>query len=333
MGTVATEFDPKAHFESRNAAEQARREGRLPPPAATASAVEVPKGAEVASPPSAPPEHEKPPEHRASRSDRRLQNRLREEIGELRGRLKAYEEMGIKPKAAAEAAPSAGDDPEPKITDFQTEAEYYRALGRWDARQEVKKVETKISEKDAQAAELEQLRSDVDAAEQKAQTDIKELFPDWDEVSKAAAEDEDAPEFVPAEHPMLMMLIARSDVKARVLYYFAKNPDELERILDLTKDSNRQIAAFHRLEGKLERVYDKPKAAQASETKEPSEDRTHPAEGDKPGRTAASSAELDARKPRPSTEVAARGGSAPPEEPAIGSAAWMARRNQAERQS
>ena len=308
-------LDVKAHLEQRNAADQARREGKeVPKPAAAAEVVE-----ESAV--------EKP--HQASRSERRLQNRLREEIGELRGRLKAYEELGMRPGSVPPAAVAAPvTDPEPQRREFGTDAEYNRALGRWDARQEVAKaterVETKLTEREQQAAELEQLRADIAASEIQAQADIKELFPDWEQVSKDALDDPDAPEFTPAEHPMLMMMIARSDMKARVLYHFAKNPEALEGMLGMTKTPDRQIAAFHRLEGRVEKLYDKPKVAQAA-GKGQEERATHPAEANA-GRSKSTS-ESDARKPRPSSEVAARGGTAVPEEPAVGSAAWMAARN------
>ena len=312
--TPTPELDVKAHLEQSNLADQARREGKEPPkPAAPA---EVADESAV----------EKP--HQASRSERRLQNRLREEIGELRGRLKAYEELGMKPEPAR-VPPAAVADPEPERKNFASDAEYNRALGRWDARQEVAKaterVETKLTEREQQAAELEQLRADIAASETQAQADIKELFPDWEQVSKEALDDPDAPEFTPAEHPMLMMMIARSDMKARVLYHFAKNPEALESMLGLTKTPDRQIAAFHRLEGRVEKLYDKPKVAQAA-GKVQEERATHPAEANA-GRSKQSTSESDARKPRPSSEVAARGGTAVPEEPAVGSAAWMAARN------
>ena len=215
---------------------------------------------------------------------------------------------------AAVASPVA--DPEPQRKNFASDAEYNRALGRWDARQEVAKaterVETKLTEREQQAAELEQLRADISASETQEQ------------VSKDALDDPDAPEFTPAEHPMLMMMIARSDVRARVLYHFAKNPEALESMLGMTKTPDRQIAAFHRLEGRVEKLYDKPKVAQAA-GKGQEERATHPAEANA-GRSKSTS-ESDARKPRPSSEVAARGGTAVPEEPTVGSAAWMAARN------
>ena len=96
------------------------------------------------------------------------------------------------------------------------------------------------------------------------------------------------------------------------------------------------------MEGRIEKLYtkdepEKDPAKEGSDKKTPAaqaagatpKDRTHPAEGtvvthSEPGRT---TAERDARKPRPSSEVTARGGSAPPDEPEIGSAAWMEKRN------
>jgi hypothetical protein len=317
-------FDPAAHFKARNEAEEARRTGKEPPK----PAAEPVKAAETK--PEPPPEPVKAALEtpRLPRSVRREMNRLREEAAEARGRLEAYKELGVTQKVGA--VPAGAEDPEPQLADFNTEADYYRALGRWDARQEVKKAETKLEERETQKTELEQLHADIQAAETHAQQDIKELFPDWDEVSKAAAEDEDAPEFVPADHPVLMLMLARSDMKARILYHFAKHAEEFQKMLDLTKNPEKQAITFARLEGRVEKLYEK-KAAQAPA--EAPKDRTHPAEAVTPaGRTAPSTvAESDARKPRPSTEVAARGGSAAPEEPPIGSAAWMVRRNQAER--
>ena len=315
--TLPTEdqaFDPKAHFAARNAADEATRNGK-----------EDPKPAEKAAPAAKPVESEEQQQSHLPRSARREMNRLREQAAEERGRRLAIEDMisrGMAPKATEKAVE---EDPEPQRAQFATDVEYQRAAGRWDARQEALKVEAKVTAKQSQADEIAGIRAEIEAAETQAQSDIKDLFPDWDEVSKAAAEDDDAPEFIPADHPMLMMLIARSDVKARILYHFAKEPDDLEAMLALTKNPDRQIAKFHRLEGKVEKLYDKPKAAQASGAKSGQKERTVPEKAEQ----AMGASERDARKPRPSAEVAARGGSAPPEEPAIGSAAWMAKRNQA----
>ncbi len=159
-------------------------------------------------------------------------------------------------------------------------------------------------------------------------------IPDWDTVAAAAGEDEDAPQIDFVKDATLAGLIASSDERARILYHFATNPEALQSLIDLRETPREIIKRFHRLEGKVEKLYTSTQqepAAQAAETGKPAkEDRTHPAEGTPPGRTAV---DRDVHKPRPSSEVAARGGSAPPAEPEIGSAAWMAQRNASEGKS
>lgn len=251
-------------------------------------------------------------EKRLLHAERRAQNELREQIGELRGKLQAYEEMGLKPKPAE--VPRGAEDPEPQRKDFANDGDYNRALGRWDARQEAGKLVAKVEEKQTQESQLNSLREEIAAAEERAQAEIKELFPDWDEVSKAAQEDDDAPEFVPAEHPLLMMMLARSDMKARILYHWAKNPEALESLLEMKGDQNKLFPAFHRLEGRVEKLYDA--------IQEPKKD-------DKPTK-----AERDAALPKPSESVTARGGTGDAGEPAMLLAdgktlnpAWKARQN------
>lgn len=311
MAELATEekvFDPQAHIRARNEADQAAREGKQ---------VE-PKPVVVVE----PPVEVRPEAPKLPRSVRREMNRLREEAAEARGKLSAYEELGItKPKPVT----TADTDPEPQRATFSTEGEFQRALGRWDARQETRAELAKREEKSTEAEQSQQWRDHVAAMETKAGEDRK-LLKDWDEVAKAAS-GEDAVEFTPSDHPTLTGLIASSDVKAFVLYHFAKHQDELQAMLDLTKDQGAQIRAFHRLEGRIEKMYTSEQPAQGSETsKEAPKDRTHPAEAvQTAGRTAV---DRDVHKPKPSAEVAARGGSAPPEEPTIGSKAWMERRNQ-----
>ena len=86
-----------------------------------------------------------------------------------------------------------------------------------------------------------------------------------------------------------------------------------------------QIRAFHRLEGRLEKAYDKPEAAQATPEKGKTASTPQKLEG-----RAEPQQEVKPAKPKPSAEVAARGGSPAPDEPAIGSVAWMQKRNQAQ---
>lgn len=301
-------FDPKKFMEDRNA-------GKTPekPVAAEAQVEKTKEPVKVEAEPEAAP--------RLPRSVRRELNRLREELGAANERAR----LAAENKPAAKEAPK--EDAEPQRKDFGSDAEYLRAAQKWDKAQELKLAEKSTVE----SAQTEQFKAHLKAMDEKAAEDIK-LIPDWDAVSRAALEDEDAPEFDPTEHPMLMGMLAQSDMKAFALYHFAKHPDDLQKMLDLTKDPGAQIRSFHRLEGRLEKMYDSTqKAAQASEAEKPKEDRKHLAEAEpvkaKPGETAAGAIPA---KPKPSSEVAARGGSPAPDEPLPGTAAWIAKRNQAQ---
>lgn len=322
--TEAPKFDPIAYQKQANEQEQDRRNGKpiVPPIAEKPKEPEKPKEATGE-------ETDTEKERRISRSDRRRLKAF-EEAAEWRGKAEALQSIvdrlgGNKSEAAP---PSGEDDPEPLRTAYSSDADYNRALGRWDARQEAKKVVGTVQEDSTKREQHEQWEAHLRAMSAKAQEDIKG-FKDWDEVAKAAAEADDAIEWIPDEHPTLMGLIASSDIQAAVTYHLAKHPDELQRMLDMSKDPSAQIRAFARLEGRIEKLYSseepKDKAAQAIE--ETLKDRTHPAE-EKSGRN---SAARDSGKPRPSTEVAARGGSAPPGDIRIGSPEWHARENERER--
>jgi hypothetical protein len=173
------------------------------------------------------------------------------------------------------------------MKDYSDLVAFNADLAKWQARTETKKT---LSEKD----QLDGYRTQLRAMDAKAMED-KKLLPDYDQVAAAATED--GPEFVPDEHPNLMGLLATSDVKAFVLYHFAKNPDELEAMLALSKTPGDQIRKFARLEGRVEKLYGKEPEKKADEKKEETKPLT--------------AADRDAKKARPSEAVAARGGSAP----------------------
>lgn len=277
-------FDPAAYIKNANERDRARREGKTvaAPAAAAAPATET----------------KTDPPVRLSRSERRAQNRLREELGVERGKRELLEAQlqELQKGKTAEIKPAAADaDPEPKRTDFQSDAEYNRAMGRWDARQETKKELAKRDTTAANEQQLAALREEIAAADRKAEDD-KKLIADWDDTAKAAQDDPEQPEFTPADHPYLMRMIATSDVKAFVLHHLAKNPKEMQKLLDLSGDLEKQAAAFRRMEGRVEKLHTKP-AAKTAETK--TETKTETA------------AERDAKKAKPSEATAATGGSAP----------------------
>ncbi len=309
--TTEQAVDPKEFIAGRDAAQQAIREGKEPPaPAAKA---------EPAKTVAAKSEESDDHSPNLSRSQRREMNRLREEAAELRGKLSAIQEFGLAKKVEAATAPK---DEEPQRKDYADDATYQRALGRWDARQETKAELAKRDEATGQTEAQRQLEAQVQAANAKFQADVAQID-NWDEIRKAAEESDEQPEYVPAEHPGLMTLIATSDAQAFVLAHLATHPADMQRLLDLTAKPADQIQLFRRLEGRAEMVYSKPeKAAQA--TSHAGKTAITPEKAEQARGTAAA---VKTAIPKPSAEVAARGGSPAPEEPTAGTKAWMERRD------
>lgn len=313
-----TAFDTTDYIRKANEKEHGRETSKTVTPAATAKADDASSGAASTG---AKDDDASGSEQHAPRSQRRLLRRL----GEAEGLAKAYKEIiaaGLAPAPKPGDTAKPGDaaarteDSKPERTAYKTDAEFNEAIAAWSGRQGAKAELGKTQE-------LETLRSELMAAGTKAAEDLKDL-PDWGAVQKEAAEE--GPEWNPSEHTQLMLLIGKSDQQARVLYHFAKNPEELEKMLALTKsDPQAQIRLFHRLEGRVEGLY--PKAASSSTAK------TDDASDRKPAVKTA--AERDALKHKPSDSVAARGGSAAQgtvspflEDGKTVNPAWLARRNE-----
>ncbi len=265
------------------------------------------------------------PKQASSRSQRRALRAAEERTANLV--LETLTKAGVIKK---EAEPEAVEV-EPKRADFpagdEGMAQFVRATQKWDKTQEAKTEAAKGTE----TAQTEELKTFLGEMDTKAAEDMKSLK-DWDKVMKTAQDHEDLPEFIPDEQPILMSLLSRSDMRAFVLYHFAKpeNFEAFEDLLALSKTPDQQIKSFHRLEGRLEKMYDadrseKTEAAQADPEKEKTASTPQ-----KPQGRAEPQQEAQPAKPKPSSEVAARGGSPAPEEPAIGSPAWMLKRNQAQ---
>ena len=256
---------------------------------------------------------EEPEQPRMSRSMSRLQRAIGREQA-MREQLQA--ELDTLRGTSRQAAQA--EDSEPERSQYGSDAEYLRATQKWDRQQEAKE-QGQFAEN---ARDQESRAAYLKAMDEKAVADIA-LIPDWDEVAKNAMDDEDAPEFDPTQQKTLMALLSNSDVRAFALHHFAKHPNKLQEMLDLKPAE--QIRAFHRLEGRLEKAYDKPEAAQATPEKGKTASTPQKLEG-----RAEPQQEVKPAKPKPSAEVAARGGSPAPDEPAIGSVAWMQKRNQAQ---
>ena len=234
-----------------------------------------------------------------------LKRRLRDaqrDADETRGRLKALEDMGAIPKKEEPKVEAKPEDPEPQLKDFKTEAEYNRALGRWEGRQGAKEVIGKQAETDKSKAEFETFKAELETRAQQSQEDAK-LIPDLDDVIKSSeklAEEGKRVLVDWSKHQTLAVLLAKSSQQAFLLDYFARKDEgdqELRDLLDLTDKPAEQVAAFHQLEGWIKRSY------RATVSKKPEE---------KPEKAKKESAEDAAAKlPRPSSQVGAKGGNAP----------------------
>lgn len=277
-------FDPKAYIADQNETEAAIRAGKEP------ETRQVPLKANTEAEVKEPTEEEAADaELKLPRHVRRELNRLRNQLGEANGRLNAYKEIGVAPKAEEKslAKMDAPEDPEPHRNQFATDAEYNRALGRWDSRQETKKELGKrdqTAEQQQQSAQREEVFNEM---REKCVDDAKK-FTDWKEVMESAADTEWF-ETDLAKYPVLVALLASSDQQASIYYHLAKNPDQAKALLAMTADQ--QIRAIHRLEGKVEDLY-------ADRFKEPEEKEK---------------VALPAKKrlPPPSESVAVRSGAAP----------------------
>lgn len=271
-------FDPAAFILEQNEKEAARKAGTPYVPKAAASAAEAEAAAAAAKPP--------------NRQDRRALNHAQQQLGAEKAlRERAEAELALLKKGTAAPAAAVEEDPEPQRRAFTTDAEYTRAVSAWDRRNEAKAAAQKETETAANQKALDALQAEIVAADAKAVEDQK-LIPDWDAVRIAASEAEDQPEFVPAEHPYLMRMIATSDVKAFVLHHLAVHPEEMEKLLDSTSDLVAQTNLFRRLEGRVEKLHSA--AAKPADKKK-----------------AETEAERDAKKAKPSEADAPKGGSAP----------------------
>jgi hypothetical protein len=261
------------------------------------------------------------PERKAdsSRSERRRLRAAEERTANTV--LKVLKESGVITEKKAEPVAPA----EPKRSDFpagdEGMAQFLRATQKFDREQEAKTTETRTAEQD----ELRSRFVDLDA---KTAADIEANFPDWQTLEKEWKENEEIQAIKFEDIPTIIGLLAASEFRAAVSYHWMKNVDDFLELCEMKPAD--QIKAFHRLEGRLEKVYDsKQKAAQAEPKPEKVEEKTASTPQKPQGRAEPQQEEKPA-KPKPSSEVAARGGSPAPDEPAIGSPAWMLKRNQAQ---
>jgi hypothetical protein len=233
------------------------------------------------------------------RSARRRERGLVERAAKAEARAELLQELldkGMTHEAANEAIEVAkgNADPEPVRKDFPDDAAYYRALGRWDARQETAKALGERDKQTDQQRQNEQVFEEIRQAREKAQED-KKLVPNWDTLQAKAAQMEEEGILPTLEGRIFLSTrLAASDVQVFLYAYFIDHPEDLQKLIDLDSDKTRkqQDRFISRLEGRVEKMY----STEKPDDKKPNQE---------------SAAERDARKPRPTADGAPRGGKAP----------------------
>ena len=159
-----------------------------------------------------------------------------QKIADLERRL-ADIERGSKKAPDQSKNAELSDDKEPDIDDFETYAEYQKALVRWEIKQDKKE--------EAKKAAKEQLED----ASKKAQKRFRDQYlafsekvDDLEEVLEQVSDVE--------LNPAMQAAIADTDVAPEILYHLAKNREELERINGLSPI--KMVREIGKLELKLE---------------------------------------------------------------------------------
>ena len=302
-------FDPAKFVEDRNRAE---RERASPKPVQTQQRTPIVPTAEPERPkPGAPADPDAEP-LKWSRSQIREMNKLREAKARAEGEAAALRSL-VGREPASSATKAKDPNAEPARADFANDQEYLKAVAKYEANQAV-------SQTTANREVYDEIRSRVQAADS-LQVEHMKLIPDWEEISKDFGE-----LIYPDGDTTTPYLVGVSDMRAFVLEHFVKHPKDWDKLVSL-KTPEEKHTYFARLEGRCETEYNKRvQAAQAAKEPEaPTKDRKDAAPGSP--RQTAQNGGSPVRLPKPSSEVAAKGGSAPPAEPAIGSPEWMAARN------
>lgn len=166
-----------------------------------------------------------------------------------------------KPKAEAQADdPNSEADPnEPSPEDYQTNAEYIRALRKYDREAEKKEAAAAKAEESKKSEESKRTKAHIDRV-----SEFKKTQTDYDKVAKEFMQEMNAnPDLVPS--PVLEDLIFTSDVSAAVMYELMKDTDELIRINGLNfRDATK---AFAKLESKVEEKISQQSSSSTTEKK------------------------------------------------------------------
>ena len=152
-----------------------------------------------------------------------------------REKRKLQREKVEKPLEAKESPDKQGNPP--KLEDFETTEEYLDARADWRVEQRLK-ADAQKAEAEKQAEAHARLKSKYE----KQQVKMSVKYDDYDDLMDDMA-DLDIP-------PYISEAVMDSDIGGELSYFLGKNPEELEKILDMQPLA--AVKALGRIESKLE---------------------------------------------------------------------------------
>jgi hypothetical protein len=152
-------------------------------------------------------------------------------------KAKALEGKGAEPTKVEAAKPVVNTSDEPKSDQFEKHEDYVKALAKWEVKQELAAEKAAIREQALKADNKKQLDSHIDRVKafEKETPDFKEVMEDIATVRISTA---------------VQNAIIDSEHGPKLMYEFAKNPEELQRISALSPEA--AARAVGKLEAKFE---------------------------------------------------------------------------------
>lgn len=136
-------------------------------------------------------------------------------------RQEALKAQAIREAKSEETKPEAKAEGMPQPDDFESHADYVRAVAKWEIKQELK-----AEKEQAQKAEIQKEFSSKRERFAKQSEEIAKAESDFEEVM-------DGVEGIPMS-PALQSIFLESDQGARLAYELARNPDEFRRVNSLS---------------------------------------------------------------------------------------------------
>ena len=144
-------------------------------------------------------------------------------------------------------------DAEPKEEDFDNLADYYKAVAKWEVKQELGNHQT-----ETRKGEIEKRYNDLSQQYTQKTEAFRKVTPDFDAVVDS---------FDEPLTPALQQALLESDFGPEIAYYIAKNPEETAKLFTMgIVQLNKEIG---RIEARLEQGKSSPEPVVVKTTKAP----------------------------------------------------------------